>query len=60
MVLDAVGFGFGCELKLATMSAPGLDLPSLLPEVTAGVNFGLDHKPVEGEAVPLGFRLLCI
>lgn len=51
------GFGAGCWFaKLSTMSAPGLDLPSLL--ASSAVMRGLDHKPVDGDEMPLSLRWL--
>ena len=51
------GFGAGCWFaKLSTMSAPGLDLPSLL--ASSAVMRGLDHKPVDGDETPLSLRWL--
>jgi hypothetical protein len=62
----SVGFnvlevGSGCWfVKFSTMSAPGLDVPSQVATLTAGVGFVLPHKPPAVEAVLLGLRLLCV
>lgn len=59
-VLATLGFGLGCWTeKLRSISAAGLDVPSLVPGPAAGANFGLDHKPPAGAAAaPPGLRLL--
>jgi hypothetical protein len=43
-----------------TVSAPGVEVPSLVATLTAGVGFELPHKPPAVEAVLLGLRLLCV
>ena len=50
--LEGFGFEAGCWLaKFSTMSAPGLDLPSL--SASDATVRGLDHKPADGDGTAL-------
>lgn len=59
VLVAAVGLGLGYELvKLDTISAPGLDRPSL-PE-SAMEFLELDQRPAEGDAVSLLLWRFCM